>query len=102
MLSNKLHNPVMRLLGVAIALLLGSAMTVGASGLAQMMGRRIAGMSDGATEWGGLVRGSLAFSLACLVPIIGWMLFLPIVTILSMGAGIVALAARDSNRPPGD
>jgi len=94
LLNNRIQAPVVKLICLAAALALGAAMTVGAAGLAQLLGARIVERARGATPWGALVRGSVVYSLACLVPVIGWLLFAPIAGIVSMGAGIAAMRSR--------
>ena len=94
-------NPIMKLIGVLILLAQGMTLTVGAAGLAQVMGKRAAEMSGAKTSFGTLVRGSFIYSLAMLFPLIGWYLFLPLSAIFALGAGFTALRPeRRATLPP--
>mgnify|MGYP005855933537 CR=1 FL=1 len=84
-------NGLVKLIGALISTALLAAATVGAAGLSRLLGRRIAEASGVRSEFGSLVRGSLLFSLATLFPGIGWYLFAPVATLLSLGGGIAAL-----------
>lgn len=81
-----------RFLGASLLLLaLGSA-SLGASGLATVMGRRIAERSaEGMSAAAGFLRGALALELAAAFPIIGWFFVIPVVTVSSLGAALFAL-----------
>lgn len=81
-----------RFVGASLLLLaLGSA-SLGASGLATVMGRRIAERStDGMSAVGGFLRGALALELSAAFPIIGWFFVIPVVTVSSLGAALFAM-----------
>jgi hypothetical protein len=78
----------LKLLGFVGLVCIGAALAIGASGMALLMGRRISEMTDMRTGFGGLVRGSVVYSLALGFPLIGWLAFLPICMILALGSGI--------------
>ena len=80
-----------KLLGFAALICIGAALAIGASGVALLMGRRISEMSAARTGFGGLVRGSVVYSLALGFPLIGWFAFLPVSLILSLGSGARAV-----------
>lgn len=66
--------------------------SLGASGLAAVMGRRLAAAAGGGlSELAGFVRGALALELAAAFPIIGWMLVIPTVTLAGLGAAAFAV-----------
>lgn len=61
--------------------------SLGASGLATLIGERLGQLSGpGRSEASAFVRGALALELAAAFPIIGWLLFLPLSTLTSAGA----------------
>lgn len=95
-------SPVGALKVVGFLALLGltGAISLGASGLALLMGRRIGEMSGAKTSFGALVRGSLVFSMAMGFPYIGWFLFLPVSLVISLGAGVTALFTYRQNAFP--
>jgi hypothetical protein len=80
-----------KLLGFIALVAIGAALSIGASGMALLMGRRISEMSDSRSGFASMVRGSAVFSLALGFPVIGWFLFLPIALVISLGAGTRAL-----------
>lgn len=75
-----------------VAAVLGMGMgAIGAAGMARHLGTRLAPMSRPTSKLGNLVRGSMVYELACLVPIVGWFLFLPLAGVMVMGAASFAL-----------
>ncbi|MFQ5398989.1 MAG: hypothetical protein ACE5E7_05245 [Anaerolineae bacterium] len=65
--------------------------TIGAAGLARLLGERLDRMADPGSELKHLTRGAVVFELACLVPIVGWFLFAPLAGIMLMGATVFGL-----------
>lgn len=82
-----------QLLGWAgIALLLTGA-SMGAAGLAGLMGARLRGAAEQATA-GALLRGAIALELATAFPLVGWFVVLPLTAICALGAALLALLRR--------
>ncbi len=66
--------------------------SLGASGLAALMGRRLAAHSSSQlSAVAGFVRGALALELAAAFPVIGWLLVIPAVIVSGFGAATFAL-----------
>lgn len=70
--------------------------TVGAAGMARLLGERTARAGgaeerDGGSSWRDVLRGAVLYELSCLVPIVGWFLFAPLAGITVMGAALFAL-----------
>jgi hypothetical protein len=86
--------PLIKALAFTTILGLSAMLTVGAAGLAQLMGQRIGEMSGAKTSFGALVRGSLVYSLALCFPYMGWFLFAPLSGLCALGAGASALWPR--------
>lgn len=84
-------NPILKVAGVLILVALAGVATVGASGLSLLLGQRIGEMSGARTSFGSLVRGSLAYSVGLMFPLIGWYVLAPISMISALGAGACAL-----------
>jgi hypothetical protein len=70
---------------------------VGAAGLVRLAGTRIAGMEDQVTGFGSLARGAGLIVLAAMVPFLGWFAIMPVISLISVGAGVQALAYRPHN-----
>ena len=65
--------------------------TIGAGGMARLLGERIGDHSAPHSEMHNLVRGSIVYLLACMTPIVGWFLFVPIVGVAIIGAATFGL-----------
>ena len=65
--------------------------SLGASGTAAMMGRRLSPISrEGTSEAATFLRGAIALELAAAFPVIGWFLVIPVVTVMCFGAAAFA------------
>lgn len=76
------------------ALLVGSLAlaSLGASGMAGMMGQRLRPRSrENASEAASFLRGAIALELAAAFPVIGWFLAIPLITLCSLGAAAFAV-----------
>jgi hypothetical protein len=65
--------------------------SIGGAGLARLLGSRLAPMASPNSPLTNLVRGAVVYEFACLVPIVGWFLFIPIAGITAIGAAAFAL-----------
>ena len=64
---------------------------VGMAGMARLLADRISKEASPNSKLTHLVRGAVVFELACLFPIVGWLLFLPLTIIGTMGAATFSL-----------
>ncbi len=96
----RLPNPLAKVIGQALMLLLAATLTVGMAGIAQLMGKRIGEMSGAKTSFGALARGSLVLSLALFFPYMGWLIFAPISSVCAAGAGAIALIPKHREARP--
>jgi hypothetical protein len=62
--------------------------TIGAAGMARVLGERLKPLSGPTSSLASLVRGAVVYELACLFPIVGWLLFIPLAGIMVMGAAV--------------
>lgn len=85
---------VTKLLGWLLLFAMLAQASLGAAGIAALMGQRMrqAGMQTSAS--GALLRGAIALELAVIVPLIGWFIVLPLATICALGAASLALRRR--------
>lgn len=75
-----------------IAAVLGMGIgTIGAAGMARLLGQRLAAVAGPSSELTSLLRGAVVYELACLFPIVGWFLFAPIVGVMLVGAAVFGL-----------
>jgi hypothetical protein len=61
------------------------------SGIAARIGHATASPVDRDRPWRAIVRGSVIMELACLFPLVGWLLIYPIAVVVGMGAAALAL-----------
>jgi hypothetical protein len=80
--------PVTGWFGLGLLLAIAS---VGAAGMAGLMGERLRAEGVAASSAGGLLRGAIALELAVVVPVIGWFVVLPLGTVVMLGAATFAL-----------
>jgi len=78
-------------LGFVGTLILLAVTSLGAAGLASLMGQRLSGMGVEASPVGATLRGAVALELAAVFPLIGWFVFIPIAILTTLGAAIFAL-----------
>jgi hypothetical protein len=74
--------------GVFILLTITS---IGAAGLAGLMGQRLDNLGVNSSVVGATVRGAVALELAAVFPLIGWFVFIPVTFIMALGAFLFAL-----------
>jgi hypothetical protein len=68
--------------------------SLGAAGLAALMGERLRSLGLTASAPGALLRGAVALELAAAFPLVGWFVVIPIATICTLGAALLALLRR--------
>jgi hypothetical protein len=78
-----------------LVILLGIA-SFGAAGIASDLGLRVNWKNDGAfLSLGAFLRGAVIWELASAFPIIGWLLIIPVGTLVSMGAAVPTILRRN-------
>jgi len=87
---NRLSGPF-QFFAYVFAFLLLTLASIGAAGLASLMGERLRGQGVRVTSPGALVRGAIALEFATIFPFIGWFIVLPLTLLLSLGASVFAL-----------
>ena len=81
-----------KLVGFSIIVLLLGIATLGAAGLAARMGDALIRRDKTATtQLGAFLRGAIALEFAGAFPLIGWFIFLPLSSILALGASAFAI-----------
>jgi hypothetical protein len=75
-----------------IAAILGMGIgTIGAAGMARLLGERLAPITQPNSKSTNLIRGAIVYELACLFPVVGWFLFFPLIGITLIGAAVFGL-----------
>lgn len=69
--------------------------TIGAAGLARLLGKRLVPLSSPSSELTHLLRGALVFEFACLFPLVGWFVFAPIIGVMLVGAAVSSLRRKE-------
>ncbi|MGH2620818.1 MAG: hypothetical protein ACRDHG_09665 [Anaerolineales bacterium] len=79
-------------IGAALLFLFLASASLGASGLADLMGRRLTSKGGkGGSQLAGFIRGAVALELAAAFPGIGWFFVLPLGTVVAFGAAAFAV-----------
>lgn len=87
---NALAGPF-QFLAYAGGFLLLTLATIGAAGIAALMGERLRGQGINVTTSGALVRGAIVLEFAVVFPILGWFILFPVVLLISLGSAVFAL-----------
>lgn len=78
-------------MGFLAVMLLLAFTSLGAAGLAGLMGQRLHHLGLTGSVAGATLRGAVALELAAVFPIIGWFVFIPLTFITVLGAALFAL-----------
>jgi hypothetical protein len=80
------------MMGAILTVLALTFATLGSAGIASVMAERLGARSEPAMSApAAYLRGVVALELAAAVPVLGWVVFVPIALIFSMGAAIFAV-----------
>lgn len=80
-----------QMLAFVATFILLAVTSMGAAGLAGLMGQRLHGLGLNASAVGATVRGAVVLELAAVFPLIGWFVFIPLTFIVALGAALFAL-----------
>ncbi|GMV88818.1 MAG: hypothetical protein AMXMBFR81_17490 [Chthonomonas sp.] len=98
-LSN-IPNGLTRLLGFSAFLGLLALGLLGAAGIATLVGERLRHLDANLSPYAALSRGTVVLVVGCLFPLLGWLVFAPILLFVSVGAGVRALWVHRTARQP--
>lgn len=89
--------PALKLVGWTIETGLLAVASVGAGGLAMLLGARLKNLQPDMSDYSRLSRGAALAFICSAAPVIGWFLIGPVVLGLSVGAGMRALFVRQES-----
>lgn len=72
--------------------------SIGLSGVATRIGRRVNSPGDDARPWRATLRGAIILELSYLLPILGWFFILPVSLIVGSGASTLSLLNLQNTR----
>lgn len=87
-------NPLGKLIGWTVYLLMLVAAAIGLSGLAGLLAQHLAQMEPSLSPYGALSRAAFLCVVAMLLPILGWFVAAPLTLFASLGAGTQAILER--------
>lgn len=87
-------NPLGKLIGWVIYLLMLVVTAIGLSGLVGLLARQLTQMEPSLSPYGALSRAALICVIATLLPIFGWFVVTPMTLFVSLGAGTQAILER--------
>lgn len=74
--------------------------SIGISGLATLVGKRLPSPQDADRPWLSTLRGAIIIEVSCLIPFVGWFILLPMAFILGGGATCRTLLPKKTTPTP--
>jgi hypothetical protein len=102
-ISGYYTNTLFRIVHLLLAAPIAVGAVIGGAGFALALAGRIGERTRGDSPMLALVGGALCTSLSAFFPLIGWLIFFPIVGLMSVGAGIMGIVTKRAcvGRPRG-
>jgi hypothetical protein len=95
-------HPAAKLAGAALLTALLSVALAGTAGLAALVGRGLASPTDEGREWFRTVKGGAVLELSFLLPLVGWLVLLPLAVYGGLGAAMQAAVQPLFTRRPSE
>ena len=92
-------NPAVKLIGWMVLLVILSSAALGLAGAARMAGDRMQSMAPEMNHYAAFCRGAAFMITGCIVPLVGWFAFGPVLFLAAVGAGSAAALRRPSIAP---
>lgn len=93
-LAVKAPNPMVKLVGWMILLFIFSIAALGMAGIALNAGERLRKMAPDMNHYAAFSRGAAFLIVGCILPVVGWLAFAPLLYLAAIGAGWKAVFAR--------
>lgn len=84
----QIPNPLARILGVFVFLVVLLLAAAGSGGLARLVGQRISSHSKLTSPFASISLGSFLIAGSAILPLVGWFLIAPLFTLCALGAGV--------------
>lgn len=91
---SKAPNPVLKLIGISIALVPMLIALFGSAGLALRIGQGLPSGRDESEPWRRVLRGSIVLALSFVLPFIGWFAVMPFAFVAGFGVFLLGLLQR--------
>lgn len=91
--------PAAKFVAAVIGLAGGLTALAGLGGIAGAIGRATPSPVDRERPWRAVVRGAVILELACVFPLVGWLLVYPVALVTGMGAAALSLIPVRAARP---
>jgi len=88
------HNPLVKLFGWTILMALFLVAALGLAGIAMSAGERLRRLAPEMNAYAAFARGAAFLTLGCVLPLVGWFAFGPLLFIAAIGAGSKAAFSR--------
>ena len=92
-------SPPVKLLGWAVVLMILSVAALGLAGAARMAGARMQSMAPEMNHYAAFCRGAAFMIVGCVLPLVGWFAFGPVLFLAAIGAGSKAALSRIGESP---
>jgi len=99
-LAVRVPNPVVKLVGWLLLLGIFSVAALGMAGIALNAGERLKKLAPEMNDYAAFSRGAAFLIVGCILPIVGWLAFGPVMYLASIGAGMKAVFTRVVEAPP--
>lgn len=99
-ISSAANNSVLKVIGIALALLSLLGALFGASGLALKIGEGMKSPRDEQEPWRRVMRGGIVLGLTFVMPILGWFIVMPVAFFSGFGAFLAAIRKRGPRTQP--
>ncbi len=93
-------NPVIKLVGWLVALVILLMAALGLAGIALNAGERMRRMAPETSHFAAFSRGAAFMIAGCILPIVGWLAFGPLLFLASIGAGVKSALTRTHQSSP--
>ena len=100
LLVSKVPNPLIKLIGWVLLLAIFSVAALGMAGISSIASDRLRRMAPDMSHYAAFSRGAGFLIVGCVLPIVGWLAFGPILYLAAIGAGYKAATSKVQETSP--